>query len=81
MLRYRLLDQRVPAMCLNLAAARLRAELPSGKAPTTRVRLLDAVPFTRSWDLDLEVWHKSETTLELSTLGRYYLRPVTPPGP
>jgi len=25
-------------MCLNLAAARLRAELPSGKAPTTRVR-------------------------------------------
>jgi hypothetical protein len=36
MFRYRLGDQRVPAMCLNLAAARLRAELPSGKAPTTR---------------------------------------------
>src|SRR5216683_8131737 len=30
--RYRLVDQRVPAMCLSLAAARLRAELPSGKA-------------------------------------------------
>ena len=40
MFRYRLVDQRVPAMCLNLAAARLRAELPSGKAPTTRVRRL-----------------------------------------
>jgi hypothetical protein len=39
MFRYRLVDQRVPAMCLNLAAARLMAELPSGKAPTTRVRL------------------------------------------
>ena len=38
MLRYRLADHRVPAMCLNLAAARLRADCPSGKAPTTRVR-------------------------------------------
>jgi hypothetical protein len=38
MFRYRLVDQRVPAMCLSLAAARLMAELPSGKAPTTRVR-------------------------------------------
>jgi hypothetical protein len=38
MFRYRLVDQRVPAMCLDLAAARLRTELPSGKAPTTRVR-------------------------------------------
>ena len=36
--RQRLVDQRVPAMCRNLAAARLSAELPSGKAPTTRVR-------------------------------------------
>ena len=33
MFKYRLVDQRVPAMCLNLAAAKLRAELPSGKAP------------------------------------------------
>jgi hypothetical protein len=33
----RLVDQRVPAICLSLAAARLMAELPSGKAPTTRV--------------------------------------------
>lgn len=37
--RYRLVDQRVPAMWRSLAAARLRVELPSGKAPTTRVRL------------------------------------------
>ena len=37
MLRYRLVNQRVPSMCLNLAAAKLTAELPSGKAPTTRV--------------------------------------------
>lgn len=26
------------AMCLSLAEARLRADCPSGKAPTTRVR-------------------------------------------
>lgn len=32
-------DHCVPAMCLNLAAARLRHDWPSGKAPTTRVRL------------------------------------------
>ena len=31
MFKYRLVDQRAPAMCLNLAAAKLRAELPSGK--------------------------------------------------
>ena len=29
----------VPAMCLNLIAARLRADWPSGKAPTTLARL------------------------------------------
>ena len=38
MFRYRLVEQRVPAMWRSLAAARLMAELPSGKAPTTRVR-------------------------------------------
>jgi hypothetical protein len=38
MFRYRLVDQRVPAMWRSLAAAKLMAELPSGKAPTTRVR-------------------------------------------
>ena len=31
MFKYRLVNQRVPAMCLSLAAARLMAELPSGK--------------------------------------------------
>lgn len=35
-----LVDHRVPAMCLSRAAAKLRADLPSGKAPTTRVRRL-----------------------------------------
>lgn len=39
MFKCRLVDQRVPAMSRSLAAARLGAELPSGKAPTTRVRL------------------------------------------
>jgi hypothetical protein len=38
MFRYRLVDHAVPAMCRRLAVARLRADCPSGKAPTTRVR-------------------------------------------
>jgi hypothetical protein len=32
------LPSAVPAMCRNLAAARLRADCPFGNAPTTRVR-------------------------------------------
>ena len=35
MIKYRLLDQLVPAICLNRAAARLRQDCPSGKASTT----------------------------------------------
>ena len=37
-LRYRFELHLVPEICLNLAAARLRALSPSGNAPTTRVR-------------------------------------------
>ena len=40
MFKYRLVDHAVPAMWRSLAAARLRADFPSGKAPTTRVRRL-----------------------------------------
>ena len=40
MFRYRLADQLVPAMWRSLAAARLRQDVLSGKAPTTRVRRL-----------------------------------------
>jgi UDP-2,3-diacylglucosamine pyrophosphatase LpxH len=40
MLRYRFVDHAVPATCRSLAAARLRADWPSGNAPTTRVRRL-----------------------------------------
>jgi len=36
--RHLLLDHALPAMYLSLAAARLRADCPSGKAPNTRVR-------------------------------------------
>jgi hypothetical protein len=38
-----LIDQAVPAMCRSRAAARLRADWPSGKAPTTRVRRLSVL--------------------------------------
>jgi hypothetical protein len=35
-----LVERALPAMCRKRAAARLRADWPSGKAPTTRVRRL-----------------------------------------
>ena len=38
--KYLFVDQAVPAMWRSLAAARLRADCPSGNAPTTRVRRL-----------------------------------------
>jgi hypothetical protein len=34
MFKYLLVDHAVPAMCRNLAAARLRVDWPSGNAPT-----------------------------------------------
>jgi hypothetical protein len=38
MFRYLLLDRAVPATWPSLAAARFKADWPSGNAPTTRVR-------------------------------------------
>src|SRR6478735_5282004 len=40
MFKYFLVDHAVPAICRRRAAARLRADWPSGNAPTTRVRRL-----------------------------------------
>jgi len=40
MFKYLLVDQAVPAMCRRRAAARLKADWPSGKAPTIRTRRL-----------------------------------------
>jgi len=40
MFNYLLVEHAVPAMCGNRAAARLRADCPSGNAPTTWVRRL-----------------------------------------
>jgi hypothetical protein len=40
MFRYLLLDHAVPATWRSLAAARFKADWPSGNAPTTRVRRL-----------------------------------------
>jgi hypothetical protein len=40
MFKYRLVDHPVPAIWRSLAAARLRADFPSGKAPTTRVTII-----------------------------------------
>ncbi len=49
-----LMDHLVPARCLNLAAAGLRADRPSGKAPTRQLRLPRAN--TRLQELGLEPW-------------------------
>jgi hypothetical protein len=45
MFKYLLVDQAVPAMCRSLAAARLRADWPSGKAPQVR-RPIDVLDLT-----------------------------------
>ena len=50
MLRYRFVDHAVPDTCLSLAAARLSADCPSGKAPTTRVlRLISRKMRSSGW--------------------------------
>jgi hypothetical protein len=44
-----------------------------GRAASTRARLLDAIPFLTSYDLDLELWHKdADATLGVDVVTRWY---------
>lgn len=58
MFRYRFEDQVVPAMCLNLAVARLRHESAWGKAPTTRVlrKRPGKLSITHKFHIERVIW-------------------------
>jgi hypothetical protein len=57
--------------------AQPRAEGPSnfGNTTNSRVRLLDAIPFARSLQLDMEVWHWKSTTIDYAVATYWYARP------
>ena len=57
--------------------AQPRAEGPGnfGNTTNTRVRLLDAIPFTKSFQLDMEVWHWRKTLIDYAATTYWYGRP------
>jgi hypothetical protein len=56
-----------------------------GHTTVTRVRSLDAIPFTRSFRFDLEVWHWKECDVGYAATSYFYARPAAahnrPPQP
>ena len=57
--------------------AQPRAEGPGnfGNTTNTRVRLLDAIPFTKSFQFDMEVWHWRKTLIDYAATTYWYGRP------
>ncbi|MBN2293541.1 MAG: DUF2961 domain-containing protein [Pirellulales bacterium] len=57
--------------------AQPRAEGPSnyGHTTNTRVRLLDAIPFNKSFHFDMEVWHWRKTEIDYAATSYWYGRP------
>jgi hypothetical protein len=57
--------------------AQPRAEGPRnyGNVTNTRVRLLDDIPFTKSYHMDMEVWHWAATTVDYAVATYWYGRP------
>ena len=57
--------------------AQPRAEGPRnfGNTTNTRVRLLDDIPFTTSYQMDMEVWHWAATTIDYAVATYWYGRP------
>jgi hypothetical protein len=51
-----------------------RAEGPAnyGHATNGRVRSLDAIPFTKSFHFDMEVWHWAKTKIDYSVVNFWY---------
>jgi len=46
-----------------------------GMTVNMRYRILDAIPFTESLRVDLEMWHWVKTTIDFSATAYYYLTP------
>jgi len=61
--------------------AQPRAEGPRnfGNVTNTRVRLLDAIPFDKSFRFDMEVWHWVKTTVDYAATTYWYGRPGAKP--
>jgi len=57
--------------------AQPRVEGPSnfGHTTNTRTRSLDAIPFNRSYRMDMEVWHWATTTVDYAVATYWYGRP------
>ena len=57
--------------------AQPRAEGPRnhGNVTNTRVRLLDGIPFEKSFRFDIEVWHSRKTTVDYAATTYWYGRP------
>ena len=57
--------------------AQPRAEGPHkyGNTTVTRVRLLDAIPFGKSFRFDMEVWHWKKTEIDYTVATYWYGRP------
>ena len=57
--------------------AQPRAEGPKnfGNITNTRVRLLDDIPFTKSYKMDMEIWHWDTTTVDYAATTYWYGRP------
>jgi len=57
--------------------AQPRAEGPKnrGRVTNTRVRVLDAIPFSKSFHFDMEVWHIAKTTVDYAATTYWYGRP------
>ncbi len=46
-----------------------------GMTVNMRYRILDAIPFTESLRVDLEMWHWVKTIIDFSATAYYYLTP------
>lgn len=46
-----------------------------GMTVNMRYRILDAIPFTRSLKVDIEMWHWVKTTIDFSTTAYFYTLP------
>jgi hypothetical protein len=57
--------------------AQPRAEGPGnyGNVTNTRVRLLDAIPFEKSFQFDIEVWHAARAVVDYAATTYWYGRP------
>ncbi|MGD9127846.1 MAG: DUF2961 domain-containing protein [Planctomycetia bacterium] len=57
--------------------AQPRADGPRnfGNITNTRVRLLDDIPFTKSYKIDMEIWHWAKTTVDYAVATYWYGRP------